>query len=87
MLIKYIWILIRTYVARQAYVLVEKRTKLVQKESCLIFVLEVYRQIYRGEMIFRLKVFVVSSGVGRVPASSAAQEDTGYQTAPKHIEY
>lgn len=30
-----------------------------------------------------LKVFVVSSGVGRAPASPAAQEDKVYQAAPK----
>jgi len=43
--------------------------------------------MYRGEMMVLLKVFVVSSGVGRAPASPAAQADRVYQTASKRIEY
>jgi hypothetical protein len=71
----------------KAYVLVEKPTRLEQKGRCLIFVLEAYCRMYRGEIMVLLKVFVVSSGVGRASATPAAQGDRVYQTAPKRIEH
>jgi len=78
---------VRTHLARQAYVLVEKPTRLEHEERVLIFVLEAYCRFYRGEMVVLIKDFVVSSGVGRAPASPAAQGDRVYHLAPKRIEY
>ena len=87
MLIEHVWIFIRTHLARQAYLLVEMSTRLEQKERCLICVLEAYCLLYRGEMNVLLKVFDVSSGVGRAVTSPAVQGDRVYQKAPKRIEY
>jgi len=42
MLIEYVYIFIRTHLARQAYLLVEMSTRLKQKERRLICVLEAH---------------------------------------------